>query len=252
MRHILLFSGGYDSTLLLADMISKCNDEDEIVAITIRNNLTGESKNRREESAQHLILHELRKRYPKIRIVHEIIKVESEWQLYVRDTNRGLAQPLMWLCSVIPMIENRDIVYLGYLKDDDAGAYMSHIKGLWENAMQIQDGKSIKLEMPFKCYTKMDVLKYLIRDYDYLFDLCTSCEGLSYHETDVCGQCVPCTHLKCALIQLCVSDIYSVREKAKEVLDKKFGFKISVEVTTDNDNKCNNDADEDVNYVLDN
>lgn len=231
MRRICLFSGGYDSTLLLANIVEECNknpDEEEVLAITIKNNLTGEAKNRREESAQILILHELRNRFPKVKIEHEVIKIESEWKMFVGNPNRGLAQPLLWMTNVLPLIHEGDMVYMGYLKDDDVGAYIPHIKEFWNSALQIQDGKKVELVLPYKTYNKPTVLKCLLNDFDYLFDLCTSCEGLGYHSSEVCGMCIPCEHLKSALIQLCVNTNSSIRQKAMIVLKDKFGFTINV------------------------
>ena len=65
MRKVLLYSGGFDSTLMLADLMKDAQEEDEIIAVSVIHNLTGMCKHRREYESQILCIHELKKRFHK-------------------------------------------------------------------------------------------------------------------------------------------------------------------------------------------
>ena len=65
-RKIVLFSGGFDSTLVLAKLISEAEEGTKVYAVSIEHNLTGMQKLRREYESQLLILRELRRQFPNL------------------------------------------------------------------------------------------------------------------------------------------------------------------------------------------
>ena len=76
----------------------------------------------------------------------------------------------------------------------------------------------------------MYILEHLIQDYPYLFKLCISCESESYTTpSDVCGRCIPCIHLKQALLPLAAHPDSKIREYVNDLLLTK--FKIQVNIT---------------------
>lgn len=227
-RKIVLFSGGYDSTLLLARLVCEARAGETICAVSVEHNLTGMQKLRREYESQLLILRELRLQFPKIKIEHEVIKVESNWVSGDTGNSRGLAQPILWLCNTIPLLEDGDTIYFGYLQSDQAMLHELHINNLLEAACSIQEGKKINTHYPLKYFTKTDVLNTLINEFPYLVDFCTSCEGVRYEGEAVCGTCVPCTHLKEALLNISITN-HTNAEKAKQMLKKLFNLKVTVE-----------------------
>lgn len=231
-RKTVLFSGGFDSTLVLARLVKEAEDNTSVCAVTIDHNLTGTQKLRREYESQLLILRELRKQYPKIKIEHEVIHIESNWISGDSYNSRGLAQPILWLCNIIPLLEEKATLYLGYNKDDQAILHETNINNLIAAACQIQEGKIIYTHWPLKYFTKTEVLKTLIEEFPYLVDLCTSCEAIRYEGEKVCGECVPCTHLKEALFNLTLNN-NEVGEKAKELLKSCFGIGVSVTYETE-------------------
>lgn len=231
-RKIVLFSGGFDSTLVLARLVKEAEDDSVVCAVTIEHSLTGMQKLRREYESQLLILRELRKQFPKIKIEHEVIKVESNWISGDSYNSRGLAQPILWLCNIIPLLEDKDTIYLGYNKDDQAILHETNINNLISAACQIQEGKIINTHWPLKYFSKTEVLKTLIEEFPYLVDFCTSCEAIRYEGEKVCGECVPCTHLKEALFNLTLNN-NEVGEKAKEMLKSRFGITVSVTYETE-------------------
>lgn len=226
-RAIVLFSGGFDSSLVLADLVSSACDTDTICAVSIQHNLTGMQKLRREYESQILILRELRKKFPKIKIEHEIITVESNWVSGDSSYSKGLSQPILWLCNLIPLLKEGDVIYVGYNKDDQAMIQLDNITNLLKAACAIQENKKLPVEYPLKYESKVDVLRGILSRYPYLFDLCTSCESLIYEGEEVCGRCVPCTHLKEALLLISL-DMNDDAEIAKEMLLNRFKLQVSV------------------------
>lgn len=236
MRRVLLFSGGYDSTCLLAELCEEAlKDGSEICCVTIQHNLTGVEKLNRESAAQEAILNELTSRYPYVNISHEVIKIESNWNVGSTYENKGLAQPIFWACNLIPLLNSDDYVYFGYIQGDQAPAVKQHIVDMIQAGCKIQDDKKIKVLFPYEYFTKDQVLKILFDKYPYLVELCTSCEGM-HSDHSACGRCVPCTHLKQALVGMIVSNDYSKYEQraARKLLRKLFGINVRVE----NLNRC--------------
>ena len=129
-RKIVLFSGGFDSTLVLARLIKEAEAGTSVCAVTIDHSLTGTQKLRREYESQLLILRELRKQYSKIKIEHEVIHIESNWISGEPYNSRGLAQPILWLCNIIPLLEDKDTLYLGYNQNDQAILHEANINTL--------------------------------------------------------------------------------------------------------------------------
>lgn len=248
-RAVVLFSGGFDSTLVLADLVSSVSDTDVIYAVSIQHNLTGMQKLRREYESQLLILRELRKRFPKVKIEHEVITVESNWISGDTSSSTGLAQPILWLCNLIPLLQKGDVVYVGYNKDDQAIVQLDNITNLLKAACAIQENKKLSVEYPLKYASKIDVLRRMVSDYPYLLDLCTSCESMIYAGEAVCGECVPCRHLKEALMLISLdSDKHA--EVAKEMLLNRFGLKVSV-TNVKEETKVSDDSIEVIPEILD-
>lgn len=241
-RAVVLFSGGFDSTLVLADIVSAASDTDTIYAVSIQHNLTGVQKLRREYESQLLILRELRKRFPKIKIEHEVITVESNWISGDTSSSRGLAQPILWLCNLIPLLQQGDVIYVGYNKDDQAIIHLDNITNLLKAACVIQENKKLSVEYPLKYRPKVDVLRRILTDYPYLFDVCTSCESMLYAGENVCGSCTPCQHLKEALLLISL-DANEQAEKAKEMLYSKFGLQVTVTNINTDDSKISTEIE---------
>lgn len=239
-RQIVLFSGGFDSTLVLARLVKEAEENSTICAITIDHNLTGVQKLRREYESQLLILRELRKQFPKINIEHEVIKVESNWISGDTYNSKGLAQPILWLCNTIPLLKDKDTIYLGYNQNNQAILHEENINNLLKAACKIQEDKIIYTHYPLKYFSKTDVLRTLIEEFPYLVDLCTSCEAVIYEGEKVCGECTPCTHLKETLFSISLNNT-ETGEKAKQMLKSMFGLTITVEYDNIKNNEIFNE-----------
>lgn len=231
-RKIVLFSGGFDSTLVLARLVKEAEDGETIYAVTFDHNLTGTMKLRREYESQLLILRELRKQFPKIKIHHEVVHIESNWISGDVSNNRGPAQSILWSCNLIPLLEEKDTIYFGYNQEDQDTLHLENIDAFISAACKIQEGKKIYTHYPLKYFRKTEVLGFLIEEFPNLVEFCTSCEAIRYEGEKVCGECVPCTHLKEALLNLTLNN-NEVGEKAKEMLKSRFGITVSVAYETE-------------------
>ena len=75
-QHVVVWSGGCDSTLLLKMVASKFGTEQKpVIAVSMKINYIDENKEKMEDESRKKILEELRKRG--LYIKHEIISINS-------------------------------------------------------------------------------------------------------------------------------------------------------------------------------
>lgn len=236
MNKLLLFSGGFDSTLLLAELVSHAKDDDCITAFSLDYGITGESKLRREYESQLLIIRELNKLYPKVKIKHETVSIYFNYGRDYIQNVKGLTQPIFWISNMIPFLKDGDELYLGYIREDQAILQEQNIYDLFNAANRIQENKDIHLKLPNKYYDKCDIIEQLILNYPSLVEYCISCEDEYYNGIGkVCGKCVPCMHLKQALVKLTAHYKENIANCANALL--KHLFKIKVSITTVDETK---------------
>ena len=231
-RAILLFSGGFDSTLVLADMCNCAKPGSKIYAVSIDHNITGAHKLRREYESQLLILRELRKMYPDITIHHEIIKVESNWYLSDSINTIGLSQPIFWICNIIPFLEEGDCLHIGYNQDDQAILHEQDIRDMFSAALRIQADKHVELHFPIKYLDKTEVIERLLTNYSSVAQYCISCEADYYNSGKLCGECLPCKHIKQALFNISLNN-ESLRATVNEWLSSLFGIVFDIRKVDD-------------------
>ena len=90
-------------------------------------------------------------------------------------------------------------------------------------------------QQPLRYYYKKDIIHYLYNKDKFLLENSTSCENLD--EEDFCGECVPCSHLIAALLEL-VADKYTYDDERMyyiNFLKDKFG--IDAHITRINESK---------------
>ena len=243
MSKLLLFSGGFDSTLMLAELVSHAKDGECITAFSLDYGITGESKLRREYESQLLIIRELNKLYPKVKIQHETVSIYFNYGRDYIQNVKGLTQPIFWISNMIPFLKDGDELYLGYIREDQAILQEQNLYDLFNAANRIQENKNIHLKLPNKYYNKCDIIEQLILRYPSLLEYCISCESASYDGIGkVCGKCTPCLHLKQALLKATVHPDSTVSDKANQLLKDLFRIKVSI---TDLDEIQEKEAEED-------
>lgn len=238
-KKIVVFSGGYDSTLALADVVSMADPEkDQVIALSFIHHSTGDTKLMREQEARVLILRELRKKYPKIKLKQMEIDIRVPWDLGSGANSKGLSQPIFWVCNTIPLLDEGDVVYLGYIQSDQAMVCMSDIRAMWKHALAIQKYKKVKLELPNAMASKAEVLVALMRRYPELIDFCTSCEEVgTLTGSRRCGRCVPCNHMMEALMGIAAT-CSEESIKAREMLQTMYGIVVDIHSVDELKNKA--------------
>lgn len=228
-RHVVVWSGGYDSTLLISIVIPNMNLNDTLVLASVETELTGSPKTQRESLARKRILGKVRTLFPDTNIETIIIKLDVEFS-DGPGPNRGLGQPIIWASSLIPWLRPGDTVYFGYIKNDDATQLLPYVKGMFENMSYLQmygfSNQQVSFEFPLAvCANKPQVLIWLRSWSEEIFDLCTCCESLM--NDDHCSACVPCRHLKSALVTAAIED-YNNANFYLTRLDKWFGIHLDL------------------------
>lgn len=235
MRKILAYSGGYDSTYTLIRLLEEADEDDEIIAVSLVHYLTGEAKLHREHESQIITIDKLRSIFKNRKFTHLEIAISIPWEVGSVRNVRGLSQPVFWISNIIPLIENGDAVYLGYIQDDQAMTHLHDIHQMWDAALAINGNKDVKLLLPNQYLPKTDVIKYLLQKYPEVFDSCVSCESVNYNSrSKVCGECVPCQHTKMTLMSLAINNYGSVRDKAIAILRDKYNIGFEVHDLNDN------------------
>lgn len=227
MRKIVAFSGGFDSTLTLANLVREAYFDDEILAVTCVHHSTGDVKLAKEKEARDNIINKLKTLYPLVTLNSAEIEIQVDSSLYPGNSE-GLSQPILWICSLIPFIQPGAEVYLGYISSDQAIGYLDSIKNMWRSSLEIQNCKKVELKLPLRYYSKEEVLGCLMVQYPKLIDLCVSCDSL-YDPKKFCGNCSPCRHLKSALVGLLLNSADSfIHDKAEIMLRTKFNLNVSI------------------------
>ena len=254
MRHVILFSGGFDSTYLLYKFVEAKNKaisngrkepilspgffqdgvcihpDDIIVALSIHHKDCGsESQRKKEVYAREKIITHLSNTYPKIKIDRLQIDVSidecnSGYLKRIHSLGKmGLYQPIIWMCSSLPFMESGDQVYFSYIADDEAPVFINEINRIIENCGIIMGvEKPISVHFPLRLKAKTEIIYSLYKDGgETLFEYAVSCEGFC---TDIkfCGGCTPCTHLQTALILLTISGTKSEVDFASKYIKKYF------------------------------
>lgn len=230
MKKAILFSGGYDSTYLLNDLMKTMKADDELIIVSIRSNLLANDKVPREDKARRRILDYLKAKYYNCNVREEV----GEINLYGDVYNCGLSQPLMWLPFMYLMVSDECELYLSYICDDQTITHIDDIKTILGTCKNFQRRTNVTVKFPLRYFYKRDIISRLVHEDKFLFENATSCEG--EQEEDFCGKCTPCKCLRSTLIDLIcdeeTTDEY--RKYYENFLAEKFNTKVSCEDLSDN------------------
>lgn len=150
MSQIVLWSGGMDSTLLLRNKALGFPN-DIVNALTIFQMRGNPTQTKAEKKARKELLKELP---PNIKY-HEVeVKTTfsgSTWQMPI------------WLGYLVPHINNKDVVSMGYLSSDGYDFWYNRQKLLnaFDSHMKLMGHTEAKLEFPFEAQTKGWVIDQL-------------------------------------------------------------------------------------------
>ena len=187
MRHVVMWSGGIDSTVLLHRLALNSSLQNPIIALTIEHHQIYNDQQKSQGQAQKEYL-----RFAKARGFH--IK---HGKIYVKGTigtEALFAQPMLWLCHIAPYLKDEDNVHFAYIRHDD----FWHIKDRFELAldgiMAIR-GYKITLCLDLEWKDKEEIWKEFKGEKIPLSCIWT-CEYSKNGKP--CGKCKKCKELKAA------------------------------------------------------
>lgn len=238
----ILFSGGYDSTYLVHNVLENIKKgKDDYNKDNIELNLISvvasfsPNKTDREKMARDRLLQYWKAKYFDIKIVDLELKIDvSKFSLNVYKT--GLSQPHFWISSLMASIdyykyEEINLLF-SYICGDQALVYRHELETICNATYKMSISESSELPFyiinkpklnvlfPLMIKYKEDILTKLILNDKFLFDNSTSCE--SADKKDLCGNCTPCRCLRTALANIIndkntVSDVEQIcKNKLKE------------------------------------
>lgn len=189
--HIVVWSGGMDSTLVL-DKVCSANIDRCIWAHSINWDMLNELKVRKEKEARKNYL-----RYAKEKgynIAHRTITVTAN----MGAEDLGPAQALAWFSYMIPYLPKNSILHLGYHSVD----------GFWEHVLLFEkyiktaakvSGRKIKLSYPLQYMNKCSILEEF-KSRRIPMSCFWTCENPNQNLSTGgrCGRCTPCIKLKTA------------------------------------------------------
>jgi hypothetical protein len=164
---VLLWSGGCDSTLLLADMLKAkkggkpgefvtLDDNDHVRAFSVVNSQqAGYAQNLK---ARQRLAPTLKRRFGEF--VHAEMRVRHKG-LFI-DSNGGMPQPMMWLLHAVQILDSSEDLYVGYIKGDEVWHYRAQLELAFQYVQQFTH-RTGKLRMPLEWVSKAEVLAALRR-----------------------------------------------------------------------------------------
>lgn len=190
--HVVLWSGGVDSTLIVDTLLSEGVD---VTAIYINLTCIGKIKQKIERERISLLMDIFKSRYKNNRITLIEITTDVKAPDFVGFTGKWYAQPILWLINAYPYIRDNSILYLGYLADDCMPNHLDDFRKVLKDIDKFMNRK-LKLLLPLITFNKSQVLIESIKS--GLFQHTWTCENPNDNET-ICYSCVPCKTLISAM-----------------------------------------------------
>lgn len=186
----VLWSGGCDSTLALAQILDEAGPDDEVTAVSILHINIGAQLQQREARAA---LKRKLASTAKARFIHrEIEWLSSDHQF---PSSPGVSQALIWLASVVPWLRRGETLVTGHVRGDDFWHSCSEARAFFDAAIswgrRLYDSEGFVApvwSIPLEWMSKADVVDALAKR--GLLDLCWFCE--EYTSAKPCGTCTPC------------------------------------------------------------
>jgi len=204
--HVVVWSGGMDSTLVL-DRVCSANMDRCIWAHTIIWDMLNDLKVEKEKEARRNYLSWAKKKgYD---IAHRTIKVTAD----MGAPGLGLAQCLAWFSYVIPYLPENSILYLGYHSGDDFWTKADDVSDYVDAAAKIGNRK-IELAYPLQFTSKCNILEEF-KSRKIPMSCFWTCENPKRRNGKIvsCGKCTPCIKLKTAKYE---SELWRKLSKVKK------------------------------------
>jgi 7-cyano-7-deazaguanine synthase in queuosine biosynthesis len=194
-KHIVLWSGGCDSTLLLYELLDAYGAEN-VIAISYNYPWLDSIKAELENDHREIFKRKMKLmglRYANFK--HHVVEINMPEDSIDVQTCSGLPQALGWL-FMIPMYANENsYIYAAYVKDDDflTEGYKYHYKNIFKSVNKLIGRENLILRLPYVKRSKIEIIENLIKN--DIYDDTWYCEmPMTNHM--VCMECHPCqTHM---------------------------------------------------------
>lgn len=190
--HVVVWSGGMDSTLVL-DRVCSANSDRCIWAFTINWDMLCDLKVKKEKEARRNYLSYAKKKG--YNIAHRTITVTAN----CGAPDLGLAQCLAWFSYVIPYLPKKSKLYLGYHNADDFWEQAFCSASKYVSAAAAIGNRKITLKYPLSFMSKCEILEEF-KSRRIPLSCFWTCENPKRRGKKIvsCGKCIPCIKLKTA------------------------------------------------------
>ncbi len=183
---LVLWSGGCDSTLVLHNLLKGESPPDGcgVKALSVIHPQVNAHK--QQKAARKVLAAKLEARG--LRFQRGTLRYKQDGDLFSVPGN-SLNQPQLWLLAAASFLEEKEDLYAGWIRGDDAWQHAHQVRAAFD-AIQAVSGKTGKLLTPLDGMRKSEVLREL--RLLKLADDCWYCEGCTDADTTPCGWCVSC------------------------------------------------------------
>lgn len=193
MNHVVLWTGGMDSTLILLDLYRKLKDSTyNFYVLSFSCNRFGEAnKSELEKKCRENII----KKYHLERLKFINVDLNFNSNDFLGRYPGLIQQPIILTLASIFAPED-SVIYAGYHKGDDFFAIAPDLIQSNSGMLKSLGGKRISFDFPLKWLTKGNI--YNILKHSKVADDCQYCEFPEGIDGKPCNQCVPCYTLNLA------------------------------------------------------
>lgn len=195
-RQVVVWSGGADSTYLLHWYATCSSIQNPVHAITVDSH---SQLNKKFMAAQRAARGRYLKFAEKLGLpieVHTVIQDCSE-KISIGIGKNTSAQPMMWLCSIMPFVKDDDVVCFSYISEDGIWHHKRDFEDVFDSICRLKNIDA-KLHFSLENFRKYQVLQKLT-EYGIKDNMWWSCENPQNKKP--CGICYKCCELKLADIK---------------------------------------------------
>ena len=159
-RHVVVWSGGYDSTLVLAEVARRYSASATVIAVVVRSQFLGDEQAAMEAKAREAFLKFAASRGWQIHVAE--VRAEAtrpataEWTVHA-----VLTQALLWFHAVVPYLCSNDRVYWGYIRHDEYWLVRDRLVRALEACTEAAFISGVTFEYPLAAAEKHDVIRVL-------------------------------------------------------------------------------------------
>lgn len=191
---LLLWSGGCDSTLVLANELRRKDRTSETIR-TLSITMPQLNHNKEQWRARKAIIAHYKKR--KIFWPHVEVEIRKDYPCGFENFVQMSGHPMAIMFGIaMPYLDTNEDLCLSLIKSDNAIHWLTHIENAFED-LQKASFRTGKLNIPLEWHTKARVIHDLKKH--RLLNKTWWCE--SPHRGRMCGECQPCmTHKTAKLV----------------------------------------------------